>query len=127
MDKALAYIDEGVRRKEAHRIMQERFLKKRAEKATERCAELERENACLHEQLGEAGKWKMRYMKVKSFFSEAFFYDIGMKKELLKVALAVDDKEWVQQLRDSLKEDLRPQGMVVGNMYGGVVGDTVNG
>lgn len=127
LDGYLFLVDEGERQPVRRNGQQGQFLQRKYNDLKRVCEALKKENVCLYERLAQAEKWKVMYDRLWDFLLRAYPFDVGMRKELLKVAAAVDDKEREQQLRDSLKEDLRPQGMVVGNMYGGVVGDTVNG
>lgn len=71
----------------------------------------------LREELTAAKRGQQRYERVKDFFRKCLFYDVGIKKLLLQLAFAVDDQEWLEELRQSVGMDMRPPNQTM-NVYG---------
>ena len=71
----------------------------------------------LREELTAAKRGQQRYERVKDFFRKCLFYDVGIKKLLLQLAFAVDDQEWLEELRQSVGMDMRPPNQTM-NVFG---------
>jgi hypothetical protein len=118
LDFAMDEIEAAVRMESPQRGRQQmRLPKKGVDAARAKVVSLVEENDRLQEELEEAKRGQQRYERVKDFFRKCLFYDVGIKKLLLQLAFAVDDQEWLEELRQSVGMDMRPPNQTM-NVYG---------